>query len=266
MTGVLHLFNQTPINWNRSLTCVWHFVIWEHPLMEGPWFLVTTNPLSILPPFLIRKCTSVGLHCPTIEWDGQLQLAPSMFITSQAKGMLQTCWVNIGAYLLFWKWWSRSCSGMRMMIKSLWSNRRKSTRMKWLTRRHQAMAPMLMWRLACGRMGIATNHILIEGSERWAILPVIWPKSRWQFPSFWHELVRNPACVTSWKPFCDLLWSCALSSMLRSIPLGSPGANNEQRWQSWWLWRKEAAIWIFWRRFVVCGSTSSGSKLSKTSS
>jgi len=22
MTGVLHLFNQTPINWNRSLTCV----------------------------------------------------------------------------------------------------------------------------------------------------------------------------------------------------------------------------------------------------
>ena len=110
------------------------------------------------------------------------------------------------------------------------------------------------------------HTILKHQKETCAILPVIRPESRWRFPSFRHELVRKPACVTSWKPFCDLLWSCTLSSMLCGIPLGSPGADNEQRRQSWWLWRKEAVIWILLRRLVVRSSANCGSELSKTSS
>jgi len=99
--------------------------------------------------------------------------------------------------------------------------------------------------------------------ERCAILSVIRPESRWQFPSFRHESVRKPAYVMSWKPFCDLLWFCA---MVCSIRLGSPGTDNEQRRWFWWLWRKEAVIWILLRRLVVCSSMNCGSKLSEMSS
>jgi len=102
--------------------------------------------------------------------------------------------------------------------------------------------------------------------ERCTILPVIRPKSRWWIPSFRHESVRKLAYVTSWKPFCDLLWYCTLSSMLCSIPLSSPGTDKEQRRWSWWQWIKEAVIWILWEGFIVYSSTKCGSELSETSS
>jgi len=79
-------------------------------------------------------------------------------------------------------------------------------------------------------------------------------------------LVRKPAHVMSQKPFCDLLWSCTLSTTLCSIPLGSSGACNGQRRQFWWLWIKEAVIRTCWRRLVVCNSTNCGGEQPETSS
>jgi len=42
------------------------------------------------------------------------------------------------------------------------------------------------------------------------------------------------------------LWSCVLGFALCSILLSSSGADIVLCQQSWWLWRKEAVIWIFW--------------------
>jgi len=88
---------------------------------------------------LIQKCTTIGSHYyPIIEWDGQSQLASSIFTMSLVRRTQRTCWANIGIFPLFGKWWSRFCFGMRRTTWSLRRNQRK-------TRRRQAMAPIMMW-------------------------------------------------------------------------------------------------------------------------
>jgi len=115
----------------------------------------------------------------------------------------------------------------------------------WIT---DEITPLSMWRLPRRRTEIAMNHSLVEGSDRWTILPVIWLESRRRFPSFRHELARQTVSVTGRNQSRAFLWSCALGVEPCSISLSSSGTNVVLRQQSWWLWRKVAVIWIFWRR------------------
>jgi len=87
--------------------------------------------------------------------------------------------------------------------------------------------------------------------DQWTILPVTQPESWWWSTSFRHKLARQTLSVTDWNQSRTFLWSCALGSAWCVILLGSLGADDVLRRQSWWLWRKEAVIWIFWEG-VTC--------------
>jgi len=82
--------------------------------------------------------------------------------------------------------------------------------------------------------------------DTWTILPLIWLESPWQFTTFGHKLARQTVSVTGWNQSRAFLWSCVLGFAPHSVLLTSSGANVVLRRQSWWLWRKEAVIWIFW--------------------
>ena len=102
----------------------------------------------------------------------------------------------------------------------------------------------------CGKLSTCQSNSLLLGqnfkTDRWTILPMIPLESQWEFTSFRHELARQTVHVAGRNQSRTFLWSCVLGFARCGVLLSSSGADIVLHWWSWWVWRKEAVIWVFW--------------------